>query len=1374
MGVKYTPQQQQVIDTRGCNLLVSAAAGSGKTAVLTERIVKMISDETKPVDIDRLLVVTFTNAAAAEMRERISAAIAKRLESEPDNGHLQKQATLIHNAQITTIDSFCMFVIRNNFNDIGLDPGFRVADEGELRLLKQDVMKELLEELFGRRDEEFLHCVEYFSTGNRDDAIEEHILKLYQFAESNPWPEEWLEERKGDYGIEDLEGLERAEFIRFGLEQARRMAEECLLRTKDCIRICEQPDGPYMYGEILEKEAEAFSRLAAVKSYEQGYALFQGMTFGRLPSKKDSSVSPEKRERVQEIRKEIKGIIKNICMKFFPAPPETALEYMKGSSGAVRMLIDLTLAFREALDRKKRDNNIIDFSDMEHLALSILVKKVQGEEAGHQEEDGKERGDGSPREDGKRKEDENPKGGAQSVTGHKLYVPSPAALDYREYFEEILIDEYQDSNLVQEMILESISGEENGKFNRFMVGDVKQSIYKFRLARPEIFVEKYEEYGKDGAGNKRIDLHKNFRSRREVLDSVNFIFSRIMGKRLGGVEYDEEAALYPGAAYPIKEEKEGEASNCTELLLIRRETEGGDGTEGGNGPGPGSVMGTEGGNGPGPGSVMGTEEPERKKLSDRQREAYAVAKRIKEMAGHFLVTDKESGALRKASYKDIVILLRTNAGWDEDFKSILKEEGIPSHVLSRTGYFAAKEIRVLLQLLRILDNPNQDIPLFGVLESFFGGFTDEEIAEIRGLAKERKRSLYFCLKEGTGEEGERRKIGKESENGEEADESEETKYSQAELEKGLKEKISRFLKFLEEYRDKTVYLPIHDLLQDIITRTGYGNYVASLPGGGQRQANVQMLLEKASAFQQTSYYGLFHFVRYMEQLEKYDVDYGEANILDENADVVRIMSIHKSKGLEFPICFVCGLAKKFNMQDMNGKMIADVDMGIGVDYVDVEHRMQGKTLRKNMIGEKMRLDNLGEELRILYVALTRAKEKLIMTGMVEKPEKRLAMLLSTAERGDGQLAYGELAGAGNYLDFLLPALSVHRAFEPLWQACGLEAPENVRKKAETAAGKSAVGEETSGKSIVVNVGEEAVREGIAGEKAAGKGLAAKEEWNGREGRIEIKILGDEDFQAAEIKEQIAAEGLRNRLEHSDALADSDSELMENMSERFAHPYRHSNLTDLYTKTTVSELKKAGQEEEQDFSFRLYEEETVIPYIPKFMREEESIGGAGRGTAFHKVMEQMDFAADARPVEEQIERLYQEGTLSEEHRQALSIPAIKKFLSTDLARRMAAAEKKGCLYREQPFVLGLPAEELNEKFPSDELVLIQGIIDVYFEEDGEIVVADYKTDRVDNGEELVKKYEKQLEYYARAINQLTGKNVKQKIIYSFRLHKEIML
>lgn len=1275
MGLVYTEEQRQVIDTRGSNVLVSAAAGSGKTAVLTERIVKMISDEEHPVDIDRLLVVTFTNAAAAEMRERIGAAIAARLEAEPENVHLQKQAALVHNAQITTIDSFCMFVIRNNFNDIGLDPGFRVADEGELKLMKQDVMKELLEERFQKKDEDFLYCVEYFSTGNRDDAIEGHILKLCQFAESNPWPEEWLKERKEDYRTGDAEELEQADFIRFGVEQAALMAEYCLHRTKECLKICEQPDGPYMYGGVLETEAEALERLASVKSYGEGYALFHGMSFGRLPSKKDDSVAAWKRELIQGVRKEIKDTVKQLCGKFFPAPPETAAEYMKGSQRAVSVLIDLTLAFKEALDQKKRENNIIDFSDMEHLALSILVKREEGE------------------------------------TGEKSYRPSRTALDYRDYFEEILIDEYQDSNPVQEMLLESISGEDSGRFNRFMVGDVKQSIYRFRLARPEIFMEKYEAYEKEGTERKRIDLHKNFRSRTEVLDGVNFIFSRIMGKKLGGVEYDREAALYPGASYPVWPEESGGSMNGTELLLIQKETP--EDTEEEDMEEPEYAESREGdGN---------------RRWSVRQREAYAVARRIKELTETFLVTDKESGKLRKASYRDIVILLRTNAGWDEDFRSILKEEGIPSHALSKTGYFAAKEIRVLLQLLRVLDNPGQDIPLFGVLRSCFGSFTDQEIARIRAGQEERKKGLYDCLKEwGNG-----------------VNISDEMSIS----DRLLKKKTGDFLNFLEEYRDKTVYMPIHELLRDIVTETGYMNYISALPGGGQRRANVQMLLEKAAAFEQTSYYGLFHFIRYMEQLEKYDVDYGEANILDENADVVRIMSIHKSKGLEFPICFVCGLAKKFNMQDTNGKMIADVDMGIGVDYVDIQRRLQGRTVRKNIIGEKMRLDSLGEELRVLYVALTRAKEKLIMTGVIDKPEKKLAMLsMDAMGQSTEKLPYGRLAMAKSYLDFLLPALAVHPAFEPLWETYGM--PERTRSEEQSERKRSECSERK------------------LSEECQGWMNAC----------MEIRIVRDEDFLEAEIEEQMISEGMRRKLECSDPLTDVDSGFMTEMSEIFSQSYKHGNLEKLYTKTTVSELKKTGQEEEKDFSFRLYEleEENVIPYIPQFMKEEESLGGAGRGTAFHRVMELLDLGEGAAPVEEQIEGMLCAGRLAPEYARAVPASSIRMFLAADLAKRMAVAERSGLLHREQPFVLGLPADELNGEFPEDELVLIQGVIDVYFEEDGELVVADYKTDQVENGKELSEKYAKQLEYYARALQRLTGKRVKEKIIYSFRLHEEIML
>lgn len=1282
MGIKYTPQQQQVIDVHGHNILVSAAAGSGKTAVLVERIVQMISDETKPVDIDRLLVVTFTNAAAAEMRERISAAIAARLQSEPENEHLQKQATLIHNAQITTIDSFCMFVIRNNFNDIGLDPGFRVADEGELKLLKQDVLEAMLEERFEEKSPSFLSCVEYFSTGSRDKMIEEHILKLYGFAESYPWPEEWLLERKMDYEVADLEELEQAPFIKFGMEQVRHMTLDCIRRMEDCIAICEQPDGPYMYGAVLEKEKERLLRLLRLTKYEEGYALFRAMSFDRLPSKKDESVSPMKRELVQSIRKEIKETVKEIAGKYFPASAETVLMYMREAREAVCELVNLTLAYKEALDKKKRDGNIIDFGDMEHLALSILVKKTDNG-----------------------------------------YEPTETALDYRAFFTEVLIDEYQDSNMVQEYLLKSISGEDEGSYNRFMVGDVKQSIYKFRLARPEIFMEKYDTYEADSETKQRIDLHKNFRSRKEILDGVNFIFSQIMVKSLGGVEYNEEAALYPGAAYPRQEAAAGHSPNAVELLLVKKPEEpDGKGESEAEGIPADNKAEAAGGAADVNGAAAAGAGQDRR-LTVRQREALAVAKRIKELVKHFQVTDKETGALRPACYKDIVILLRTNAGWDEEFRGVLKEEGIPSHAASKTGYFAAKEVQTLLQLLRILDNPQQDIPLFGVLKSYFGGLEEEEIACIRAASKERNCNLYYALKGYGRREGE----------------TEDASEAQAVQREGLNAKINTFLAFLEEYRDKTIYMPIHELIREIVTKTGYLHYVMALPGGEQRRANVEILLEKASSFEQTSYYGLFHFIRYIEQLEKYDVDYGEANILDENADVVRIMSIHRSKGLEFPICFVCGLAKRFNRMDTNGKMIADVDMGIGVDYVDIRQRLQSRTLRKNVIAEKLRLDNLGEELRVLYVALTRAKEKLIMTGVIDKPETKLSHLLSAGLSLEPKLFYSDLARAGSFLDFILPALCRHRAFAPIWKEFGYEY-------------------------------------GAAGEKRGIKLYA-------EEAELIVEVIGDEALTAAGVKEAVAAEDKRQRLrryETEEGLSGLDNELLTYMSEVFAYEYAHSDLADLYTKTTVSELKKAGQEDPEDFSFRMYEEEKIVPYIPKFMKEEETLSGAGRGSAFHKVMELWDFAKlrDEAPgdkdIQAAVDRMAADGTLREEYKKAVSVPAIGGFLRTKLARRMEEAARKQLLYKEQPFVLGLPANELKESFPEEELVLIQGIIDVYFEEGEELVVADYKTDRVGSPEELAAKYKKQLDYYAKALTRLTGKRVKEKIIYSFALQKEIML
>lgn len=1276
MGVSFTPQQQRVIDVRDCNVLVSAAAGSGKTAVLTERIVKMVSDESRPVSIDRLLVVTFTNAAAAEMRERIGAAITARLESEPDNEHLQKQAALVHHAQITTIDSFCMFVIRNNFNDIGLDPGFRVADEGERKLLQQEVMDAFLEEAFESGEEAFQNCVEYFSTGSRDKAIEGNILKLYEFAMSHPWPGEWLQERKKDYLIQNAEDLEEMECVRFGLDQTNRILADCMERISACLLICQEPDGPYMYGELLEKEQEQFERLLPLTTYNEGFSKLGSVVFGRLPSKKDDSVSPAKRELIQKVRKEVKDLVSQLRERYFPAPGEKMAENMRRSLPAVETLIDLTLGFREAFSAKKREANLLDFDDIEHFALRILCQKEEG-------------------------------------TCH----PTQTALDYRAYFAEILIDEYQDSNLVQELLLESISGEAEGRYNRFMVGDVKQSIYKFRLARPEIFMEKYDSYGEEGSCQK-IDLHKNFRSRKEVIDSVNDLFYRIMGKDLGGIFYDEQAALYPGAVYPPFEGKK--ESPVTELLLVSDQQ---------------SQRQEE--------DASQTDQEE----SSRKKEARAIASRIRELVGSYPVTD--SGTLRPAAYRDIVILLRSTAGWDEEFREVFKEEGIPAHSSSKAGYFSAPEIQTLLQLLRVLDNPRQDIPLFGLLKSVFGNLSDAQLTRIRtwkpkASEDEKREQPQTGTSTITGETEEKSGknllfIDKVEAYLEAHSESEllSVKMSEETGDKEINdndlndiviiEKLKEFMAFLNRYRDKAMYLPIHDLLRELLEQSGYLHYVAALPGGEQRRANVEILLEKAVSFQQTSYYGLFHFIRYIEQLEKYEVDYGEANILDENADVVRIMSIHKSKGLEFPICFVSGLSKRFNMQDVTGRMIADVDMGIGVDYVNHRERFLTGTLRKNLIAAKMKQDNLGEELRVLYVALTRAKEKLIMTGYVKEPEKRLEGLQSLVRRQSKLLPYTDLLSAADYLDFILPALADHPAMEALLEEVfpGNTSPPRQRDTEEERAD------------------------------------------------CFIHIVTEEELEKKQMSNQLDLEGARRRLVYEKTMTEPDNKKMTTLSKKLEYSYEHANLQGLYTKTTVSELKKASLIEQEETPLFLYEEPQIIPYFPKFMQKEEALVGAGRGSAFHKVMELIDFT-EPDTFEEQFGKMKESKRLEEAYAQAVPASEIQAFLKTGLAERMVRAAKKGKLFKERPFVLGIGADELKADFPADETVLIQGIIDLYFEEDGELVVADYKTDRVKKPEELAVKYSSQLAYYARALEQLTGKKVKEKIIYSFGLKAEIMV
>ena len=1292
MGMKFTPEQQRVIELHNSNILVSAAAGSGKTAVLVERIIRMICDGEHPADIDRLLIVTFTNAAAAEMRERIAAGIIARLEADPGNEHIQKQSALLHNAQITTIDSFSLFLIRNHFNEIGLDPDFRVADEGEIKLLQQEVLAQLLEDAYAgnfvpeealtsregygnegtvpemEAPEQFHACVEYFCPGGRESVLEQHILNLSRYAGSFPWPAEWLEERKNDYAAGDMEALVHSDYGQYLTERVNRTVEGCLEKLREVKRLCELPDGPYMYGELTEAEIEQLERLTSCKDLEEQAAKVPTVTFGRLPSKKDDSVDPAKRELAKAIRNSVKDTLSDLSESYFKTPLELAVEQGKACREPLRILLDLVLEFDRRLLAAKQERHLIDFSDMEHYALQILLKREKVEES-----------DGT--------------GTDRTETKYRI-VPSDVAMEYRQYFQEILIDEYQDSNLVQEYLLSAISGEEEGRYNRFMVGDVKQSIYKFRLARPELFLEKYDTYQETG-DLCRIDLAKNFRSRIQVVDAVNGVFSRIMSREIGGIAYDDKAALYPGAVYPAQEDP----AYGSELLLIRK-PEKGEREESGIGEqhaeGAGVLVDYD---------------------NVRQLEALAIAARIKQLKGSLKVMEKSTGELRPVRYSDMVILLRTTSGWDEEFKKILEQQGIPVYITSKTGYFGALEVQELLQFLRVLDNPRQDIPLFGVMQSVFGGFTQEEIAQIRsgGEGHSRKRmTLYEALKEvaqsgRTVEEGEEISAGESA--GEEAE---------------LSQKADTFLQRIGHYRDLTPFTSIRDLLQRILDDYDYLNYVTALPAGSKRRANVEMLLTKASAFEKTSYFGLFHFIRYMEQLEKYDVDYGEADTLDENADVVRIMSIHKSKGLEFPVVFVSGLSKRFNMQDANQSLIVDMDLGVAVDYVDSVRRIKNKTLRRTVLSAKMKEDNLAEELRVLYVALTRAREKLILTAVLDKADEKWELAQMT---GQERLTYLDFCEAGSYMDFLLPILP---------------------------------------------------QTGIA-----------------------VKTLRTEDLAVEELREQLRMGDRREQLRLiacGETTLTGDPEENERklmyLRERFAYQYPHPGLQKLYTKTTVSELKIAAMAEKDEAAFHTFEEKEVVPYIPGFRREQEKVSGAVRGNAFHRTMELLDFTylftesglftgcpnnyeeyrrgLDKNRLQNRLEEFLQRETISlrltEEYAKAVSLPKILNFLEQELAYRMWRAQEQGLLYREQPFVLGIDAKRLDPDLPEGEKVLIQGIIDVFFIEDGEIVLLDYKTDVIDSLEALWNRYNVQIQYYEEALTKLMQMPVKERILYSFYLEK----
>jgi len=1302
MAMKFTADQQRVIDTRDCNILVSAAAGSGKTAVLVERIIQMITDEKKPVDIDRLLIVTFTSAAAAQMRERISKAVSQKLEENPESEHLQKQASLIHNAQITTIDSFCLFVIRNNFNEIGLDPAFRVADESEIKMLEADVMDQLLEEAHTEPTERFLHFIECYSPGTNEKKIEEAILRLYHFSMSYPFPEQWLTERLDDYKISDVSELSDKKWFQCALFYIRTILQECQDRLYQALEIASGAGGPIQYVENLTADIGLIEKLRCPSDYHALYDLFTYSSFGRLSAKKVEGVDPVLRGMVKAIRDDVKKNIADLKKFLFQISVEDTLNDMAACQEAVEELVSLTLSFKQMLDQSKRDKNVIDFSDMEHFALQILLKK---------EEDG-------------------------------TIVPRNTALELQDYFEEIMIDEYQDSNEVQELLLKCISGEEKGRFNRFMVGDVKQSIYKFRLARPEIFMEKYNTYATNDANTKnvRIDLSMNFRSRREVTDSTNFICSQLMTAKVGNVEYDDRAALYVGASYPELGEKD---IYQTELLIAT----------------PDSLLSQA------DDKENDTNQSDTPKYSEKEIEAVMVAERIRQLVGNFPVTDATTGEIRPAKYSDIVLLFRATAGWDEDFRRILSDRGIPVHVTSRTGYFETLEIQGIVNFLRVLDNPLQDVPLFGVLKLPYFDFSEAEITAVRCFARDvfenRESSKKLFLYEQMKLYYHMMYCPDSLDSGEATDE---TAYQLAQDNTETIVscmKLERFLTTITKYRQKVAYTPIKELLQQLIADTSYDAYVGSLPGGDQRIANIELLLEKAGIFQNTSFYGLFHFIRYLETIQEQEVDFGEANILDENADVVRIMTIHKSKGLEFPICFVCGLSKQFNQMDMRKGILMDVDLGIGVDYIDPVLRLKRKTMRKNVVTQRMKEDTRGEDLRVLYVALTRAKEKLILTGFLDDLDKKLANNVYLTMESAQKLPYSVMMRASSYMDMILASLIRHPCMQEVLEESGFEYARHQLPYVE----------------IPIRV--ERYQE--AGNLTENLKRQVKEQ---------SRVIALEEELA-----RIAACSDAERTTDQDIVNKS---LKTKLSKKLHFIYPHKDLEGLTVKTTVSELKRASYEEAYAESAELI----MLPrehYIPDFARTDSGAdsldkeyltraqSGIQYGTAVHKIMELLSFSDSLRAehmedeqtrkhlyavLKREQEQWIAEGSVTQEELACVSMNRMLCFFQSELSQRMIAANQRNELFKEQPFVLGISADKLNPSFPPTEIVLIQGVIDVFFYEKNEIVLADYKTDKVSCKEELVKRYKTQLDYYQMALEQITGKKVKERYLYSFYLQEEI--
>jgi len=1077
--VDWTDEQKQVITERNKDILVSAAAGSGKTAVLVERIIQRLADKDNPASIDRMLVVTFTEAAASEMRERILQAITAISAREPENEYLQKQITYIHSAQISTIHSFCISLIRDHFDVLGIDPAFRVASEDELELIKEDVMHSVLEEHFTKGDKGFLDFVESRCSGMYENELYRIVMKAFSFSQSHPFPEKWLEECVRSY--DRRVPFEEKQWYIYMKEEMDDRLFECRDKYKKAIDICGVNPGYIKCKEVLVNELEHVEKAIECDDYFERSTMLNEILFITWPRvDKKAEVDPDEKEEVKNLRTTAKEIIKSIRSSYCVLSVDAFENEMDENFKSVNVIVGLARDFADRFAEYKREKNIIDYNDMEHFALQILTD-VQ--------------------EDG-------------------TVVKSEIAKEIAENYDEIMTDEYQDINLVQEYILNAVAGGKGDDHNRFMVGDVKQSIYRFRMAKPELFISKYNSYtAKPNGDNIRITLGKNFRSREEVVRSVNFIFEQIMGEKPGGISYDEDQMLYYGSNY--KDINTGSGAQNTEILLLDSKEE--------------------------DSRITGDERFE--------TEGAMIAYRIKElMSSGFCVTEK-NGDVRPLRYSDIAILVRSIKGSGDVIAEALIEQGIPTFAEKSSGYFDTTEIVVLLNMLRVIDNPHQDIPLTSVLKNIFG-VTSKELSL---CALERKDDFYGSLKafaEKSPDEMQKDVAAKEE-------------YCE------LQNKIRNFFDILEGMRFKAEYMSISDIIREILEITGYGYYIRTMPAGETRTANIRLLISKAEDYEKTSYTGLFNFIRYIDKVKSYNAEEKDDTTLSNEENTVKLMTIHKSKGLEYPIVFVATIGKKYNESDVLAKVLIHSRLGIGVDRVDTRKRIRYTTFIRRMISNKIKEEDIAEELRILYVALTRAKEKLILIGSGD--------VSSTIKRYQ-EFSYSNsptvprdlIFDAKCIMDLMIMALIRHNSFDGINRLLLKEPRED---------------------NVIYNY----------------------------EGGFKITLLGMEDIAYDVVKEVVSQNITKEELINWDASKVYSDDIREKLNSRFLYVYKYDGDTRIRAKHSVSDIKHAKMEIGEFEENKMHLSEDVEEYIPIFMRNEDDKkedvnGSALRGSAVHRFFE----------------------------------------------------------------------------------------------------------------------------------------------------------